>query len=127
MYFYFLLLMPVLSCLKRRARDHFCRQGLYNITICSKLLIKCSALNLQMKNCFDGRCQQWCAGALQFRVPRGGCSYQNIVTRLPKQPKWSPKRCPNEPRNLQRHPCGAGSNRYRKQYQTRVPNFITNL
>ena len=34
--------------------------------------------------------------------------------RYPEQAKWSQKGCQNEPRKLQRHPCGAWSKKYWK-------------
>ena len=34
--------------------------------------------------------------------------------RYPEQTKWSQKESQNQPRNLQRHPCGTWSKKYRK-------------
>ena len=36
------------------------------------------------------------------------------LTLSQKGAKWKPKESPNQPRNLQRHPCGTGSQTYRK-------------
>ena len=41
--------------------------------------------------------------------------------RYPKQPNWSQKGSQNQPRNLQRHPCGTWSNKYRNK----VPKVAT--
>jgi hypothetical protein len=42
-----------------------------------------------------------------------------VPKRYTKQSKWNPKGCQNEQRNLQRHPRGTESNKYRK----RVPKY----
>ena len=60
------------------------------------------------------------ASTSQIRLPKGTVfDAKTVPKRYTKQSKWNPKGCQNEQRNLQRHPCGTESNKYRK----RVPKY----